>query len=442
MRLHIGVDDTDSPGGGCTTYIGALLVERLTRLGLRFLDYPNLIRLNPNVPWKTRGNGAICLRVEGSEEQVARSIEEAVSVVEDNADLAHEKTHPGLVFLRGEVPGPIRLFSETVIRDIAQKADALKLIRRFGADAVGFKKGRGLIGALAAIGERLDKGDYTYELLVYRAPENWGQVRRVAVGSVIEMDRLTRPLTFNNFDYETRRVLITPRGPDPILYGVRGESPEAVWKAYGIVRVDEAIDRWVIYRTNQGTDAHFPKPSKVGRARPYRPVTVRGTVVSTPRAIRGGHVIFRLGDETGEIDCAAYEPTGRFRHVVRMLRRGDLIEAFGGVRPPTPDHPATINLEKIRIVRLARKAVHRNPLCPRCGKRMKSAGKDKGLECKGCGLRSLAIRRILETERRELAPGLYIPPPRAQRHLTKPLSRYGMEKDAPPVSPRGRWHAP
>jgi len=33
MLLHIGIDDTDSPRGGCTTYIAALLVERLLELG-------------------------------------------------------------------------------------------------------------------------------------------------------------------------------------------------------------------------------------------------------------------------------------------------------------------------------------------------------------------------------------------------------------------------
>ena len=63
VSLHIGLDDTDSPAGGCTTYIAALLVEKLIGLGCTFIDYPNLIRLNPNVPWKTRGNGALCLRI-------------------------------------------------------------------------------------------------------------------------------------------------------------------------------------------------------------------------------------------------------------------------------------------------------------------------------------------------------------------------------------------
>ena len=60
--MHIGLDDTDSTKGGCTTYLAALLIEELEKLHVEFTDYPSLIRLNPNVPWKTRGNGALCLR--------------------------------------------------------------------------------------------------------------------------------------------------------------------------------------------------------------------------------------------------------------------------------------------------------------------------------------------------------------------------------------------
>ena len=46
VKLHIGFDDTDSPNGGCTTHIAAILVEKLCSIKASFLDYPNLIRLN------------------------------------------------------------------------------------------------------------------------------------------------------------------------------------------------------------------------------------------------------------------------------------------------------------------------------------------------------------------------------------------------------------
>src|SRR3990170_6298577 len=57
--VWLGVDDTDSVSGMCTTYLATELVRRLP---FDLLGYPRLVRLNPNVPWKTRGNGAICLR--------------------------------------------------------------------------------------------------------------------------------------------------------------------------------------------------------------------------------------------------------------------------------------------------------------------------------------------------------------------------------------------
>jgi len=42
--------------------VAALLAERLLRLGAEFTDYPTLLRLNHNTPWKTQGNAAVCLR--------------------------------------------------------------------------------------------------------------------------------------------------------------------------------------------------------------------------------------------------------------------------------------------------------------------------------------------------------------------------------------------
>ncbi|HYU07255.1 MAG TPA: tRNA(Ile2) 2-agmatinylcytidine synthetase, partial [Thermoplasmata archaeon] len=61
MVLWIGVDDTDSLQGMCTTFLATELVSELTK-DRDLIGYPRLVRLNPNIPWKTRGNGAICLR--------------------------------------------------------------------------------------------------------------------------------------------------------------------------------------------------------------------------------------------------------------------------------------------------------------------------------------------------------------------------------------------
>src|SRR2546425_12013179 len=62
MVLWIGVDDTDSLRGMCTTFLATEIVRDLTT-DFDLIGYPRLVRLNPNIPWKTRGNGAICVCV-------------------------------------------------------------------------------------------------------------------------------------------------------------------------------------------------------------------------------------------------------------------------------------------------------------------------------------------------------------------------------------------
>ena len=431
MKLNIGFDDTDSPRGGCTTYIAALLVERLHELGASFLDYPGLIRLNPNVPWKTRGNGALCLRIECEESLLDEISECVIRAIEENADLEYKGTDPGIVFLYGDVPDEIRDFARKAITGLVSMDEALSLIKKYHAEAVGFKRGRGIIGGLAAIGEEL-KDDYTYELLAYRVPENRGTKRRIDAESVVRMDKELGSLVFNNFDYEEGRVLITPHGPDPVLYGIRGETAEAVRRGHELVISREPIERWVIFRTNQGTDAHLVRAATISEIKPYNPVRAKGVVSEKPRTIQGGHVIFKIKDETGEVDCAAYEPTGILRKIAKKLIVGDVVEVCGGVRPPSSGNPLTVNAEKIRILKLAPDLIYRNPQCPICGKRMKSMGRGKGFECKKCGFHGRDLKKIASERPRKLKLGLYITSPRSQRHLTKPLVRYGREKNGPP----------
>ena len=442
MLLHIGLDDTDSPGGGCTTYIAALLVERLLELGARFVDYPNLVRLNPNVPWKTRGNGAVSLRLEldeGVEGVVKKAV---VGIVERHAEFDCDNTNPGIVFHTGIVPEPMKRFAERAVQGIVTLDEAESLIEEHCASAVGYKNMRGVIGALAAIGEPLEE-DHTYELLAYRTQEERGKPRRLSVASVLEMDEATKGKTFNNFDPEARRPLIAPHGPDPVLFGVRGESAKAVHGAGMMVESNESIERWVVFRTNQGTDGHLRWLVRLSDLEPYNPAIVVGDVAARPRTIPGGHVLFPLKDETGNVDCAAYEPTGRFRDIVRRLLPRDRIKAYGGVRSPDLGGRRTLNLEKLEILHLAPDTHLFNPSCPECGSRMESMGRGKGYRCRRCGIRGPSLTKQAVDMERELATGLYIPPPRAHRHLTKPLERYGREKSRYiPSELYEHWHWP
>jgi len=441
--MHIGLDDTDSTRKGCTTYISALLVEKLEKLNVKFLDYPNLVRLNPNVPWKTRGNGALCLRIKydaGLEDQIK---EAAISLVEEHSDLAFRGTDPGVVFItKAEIPEELKAFAKNTITGIATLKEAMRLIKKFEGEALGFNTCRGIIGALAAVGENLE-ADHTYELIAYRIAENCGLKRKVDTASIFEMDKLTQPYTFNNVDLEKGRVVITPRGPDPILFGIRGETPEIVKKAFRIVKPLEPVERWVIFRTNQGTDAHLRRVAALNQIEPYNSVIVQGAVSRNPRLIPLRHVIFSINDETGEVDCAAYEPTGALRKVARDLIIGDTIEAHGAVRKQPIGKRLTINLEKINILALAPKLFLQNPVCPKCGKRLKSMGKDKGFRCEKCGARFNDAEKVQTATERRLKAGLYVTSTRSQRHLTKPLSRYGLEKHhAEAEGMIENWHSP
>ncbi len=311
-----------------------------------------------------------------------------------------------------------------------------------GAEAVGFNSCRGIIGALAAIGETLD-GDHTYELIAYRTPENLGTKRRVDEASIFEMDKLTLPYTFNNVDEEKGRVIITPRGPDPILFGIRGESPEIVKKAYSLVKPLEPVERWVIFRSNQGTDAHLKPAAALSELEPYSSVIAKGTVSQNPRIVPLRHVIFSIKDDSAEVDCAAYEPTGDLRKIARELVVGDTVEVYGAVHKATASKPLTINLEKINILNLAQKTQLENPLCPNCGKRVKSMGKNQGFRCEKCGGKFADLKKQESVVPRAVKVGLYVTSTRSQRHLTKPLRRYGQEKrGVSNCRMIGEWHSP
>ena len=424
MMLHIGLDDTDSPEGGCTTYVAAVLVERLMGLGADFKGYPTLLRLNPNTPWKTRGNASVCLRlnIDESRYQDVRNV--VKELVDKYGEFSCDNTNPGVVFLKGAVPDDVKAYSDTVVKSLVEKKLAMALIEKHGMDYLEYKIGRGLIGALAAVGGTLE-GDLTYELLTYRTPENWGTPRMMDDASIVAMDEALSDSTFNNLD-DKGRPLITPRGPDPVLYGVRGETPEAVYDAMQIIKPLEPVERWMICRSNQGTDLHYGEPVKVSELETYNPAVVNGKVDSIPETIEGGHVFFSLKDETGTVDCAAFEPTGSFRAVVRKLIPGDEVTVYSGVS--LHEKELTLNIEKLILHDTTSLVTYVKPRCPVCGGSTESMGKNQGLRCKKCGHRGVDLVEEPVEQERDIIPGIYLPDKGAHRHLTKPFERYGREK--------------
>ncbi|HIH74761.1 MAG TPA: DUF1743 domain-containing protein [Methanosarcina sp.] len=416
--MIIGIDDTDSNEGMCTTYLGALLLEELKEYGT-VETLPLLVRLNPTIPYKTRGNASVALKLKTDcPEQV---IAHVTSRIEELARMECEKTNPGAVFIQEkdyERLKPILMsFLEEAVREVIEIEKAKTLISRLGIASKGFKNGRGLIGALAACGAMLNPEgwEFTFEHLAYRQKKRWGTPRDVDKESFFKADRQTYPDTWDTVDLKNGLVVCVPHSADPVLFGIRGENPEVVSRTAALIR-SEPVERFAVYRTNQGTDMHLLPAKSIAEIRDMHSYRLEGTVSVAPKTLEGGHVIFTIRDREGdEIDCAAFEPTKNFRQLIRKLVPEDQVLLSGSVTS------GTLNIEKIEVKSLAPTCREENPKCPECGKHMKSAGRGQGFRCKKCETHSLS--KIKSETVRDLRPGLYEVPPCARRHLAKPLVR-------------------
>ena len=432
--MLIGIDDTDSDEGMCTTYLAAVLAEELNNFGT-VIEYPYLIRLNPTIPYKTRGNAALGIELKLTDDtpKTKRNLVDFVSnKIRETAEVMCEKTNPGAVFIfenaYDAMRGPLNIFFKKAVTRVIEideaKSIAADFESKYEEDVFHFtlKNGRGLIGALAVCGAVLNPDwDETYEYLAYRKNKN--AARGVDSKSLLLADEKTAPETWDTID-RTRKTkpfpVCVPAGKDPVLFGIRGNSAEAVAAAAKYV-VSEEIERRQIFKTNQGTDMHLIFTETVCEMAPLHSYILNGTVISESKTIEGGHDIFEIQDQNGEVlTCAAFEPTGDFRHIIRKLIPGDEIRIFGSFKNET------FNLEKIRVNTLADAFQTENPICPVCEKHMKSAGTAQGFRCLDC--KTKADAKITTKRERLISIGYYEVPPSARRHLSKPLIRYSKEE--------------
>ena len=152
--MIVGIDDTDSRKGMCTTYLCAVLVDELRKYGE--VSTPRLVRLNPCIPFKTRGNGAVSFEIriaKGEEEKVKEVIKVRVSEL---SELGEEETNPGVVFIDNDTKkendnkSMLKNFYEDAVREVLTLEDAYVIISNLHFDYFGLKNKRGIIGALAA----------------------------------------------------------------------------------------------------------------------------------------------------------------------------------------------------------------------------------------------------------------------------------------------------
>ena len=403
----LAIDDTDTRQGGCTTHFLGLLLLKLAREDRVVLeDYPLLVRLAPGVPYKTRGNAAVAIRgwlVRGAlEDLVSEALEAAQEY--SNAPWGPGK-EPGIAVYPGvdgwREPWLRKLYREALSGLVSRRA-AEQAARKSGARLYG---GRGAIGAAAALAALAPGDPYTFELLAYRRPEYWGTGRCVRHDPMIEA--WIPPCAFNNFDLTSRTLVAAPHGPDPVLAGFRGTCPEYLG-CYERALCEEP-HFWVLYRSNQHTDTHHTS----AKPRPYSSLLWDARIVSNPDRAPGGHLLVR----TDMGVAAAYRETGPVRELLTRLPPGARVLLGGTLKPRRGG--LTLGIEKVYTFRSPPLVTRLNPRCPRCGARMKSAGRRGGYKCARCGYRAPDAGPII-VRSPPPAPGEVAPPPGRIGHLVRP----------------------
>lgn len=419
----IGLDDTDSRETGmCTTYLAARIGDQLAA------DWSVtrrlLVRLNPAVKHKTRGNAALAIHTAAPPEVARVTVEQHLEM----AATDDSQTNPGVVIANGSpkgVPERVSEFARTAVRDHHRFSDARDLLDNLGYRTLERGNGRGLIGALAAVGAWEPSGDWTYECISYRTSDRRGTRRQVDAESVFRAADRAYPEAWDTVDHVEDDLVCVPHTPGPILHGIRGDDSDVVRSVASAIE-SEPVERRSLFVTNQGTDAHL-RDGTVESVRTGRSYRLPGTVVAKPETREGGHVFFTIAETDGEraasLECVAFEPTKRFRDRVRALRVGDALTVCGEVSD------GTLKLEKFAVRSLTR-TERVTPTCPECERSMESAGHRQGYRCRDCettaeGKRTRRIERDLEV-------GWYEVPPCARRHIAKPLIRGGFDAHTHP----------
>jgi tRNA(Ile2)-agmatinylcytidine synthase len=398
MLIAVGIDDTDWEGGGCTTHVMYRVLKEI--IGKRGEDsvvgLPRLTRLNPYVPFKTRGNASLSVILD-------------VDDVEDTVDLiwslisqmrSPRKASPGLAYRLLDSGGEERLLwlYRKALRDVVPMDLAIRIAEKTGTKVMG---GRGIIGALASLGY---SGDSTFEFIAYGP----GSRERLSVDHVVPWDESTKPFTFLNI--WRRRIMISPHTGDPVLIGVRGDSPYHVL-AFGNYLASLVGSRsWILYLSNQGTDAHRVM---ISEPRPYRSTGVVG-VVEKIKVMEHGHFLVELGNGLKVLIYRHLGMRGLGNYV------GCLVYVWGGVKPHVDG--LVIHAEGLRVLH-DRVVELQNPRCPICSGSMESLGRSRGFRCRRCGFRG-DLQRI---PRPRAMWGSLRPRESEYRHLMKPKSRLGME---------------
>jgi tRNA(Ile2)-agmatinylcytidine synthase len=430
-EMLLGFDNTDGPAGGCTTHAAFQVLLALPELALRGL--PRLVRLNPNVPWKTRGNGAVCLPLglpEGPQVRVGElrgrevlafpegrpavpSADVVDRVWKALSGLAQREALPGVALC---AEAPPSAFYWSAVRTFVPPEEALGAADGLGVLHRSAGDGRGLVGSLAAAA--WPGPPSSFEVIAYREPRRFGQARELDPAPLMGLD--ATGATFHTADPIARKLACVPRTPDPVLCGLRGRDPERLVAAAipALARAArEPVDGWLLWASNQASGDHVTRVETLRDTPVMGTAEVEATVAWQPERRQGGHAFVARREDSGlHFEAVAFEPTHGFRDALSALLPGDRVRVVGAVSE------GLLKLEKLRIVAPVAHRVKRNPVCPACGRQMRSKGPSTGFRCSACKAR-LPPSALQWTEHpRGVDRAWNEPPVMARRHLHRPAA--------------------
>ena len=416
----IGLDDTDTLSGGCTTHEFHLLIEELTNLSNEGKPWTiptdnRLVRLWPFASKRTRGNAALGTKIEIKKEdeqelhlflddwfkRLLTKISKLEVIQSHHSKREQTAPEPCLIFSRNQYP---EYYWEAVRTNVDYEY-ASTLIKKDTASKIWGIEGKmsGLIGALAAI-SWVGSEDQTWELTAYREEQNYSLKRVLDSNSVKQMS-VKYSNTILNRDPNSDKSIIAPNTPCPVLYGIRSECPKEVKNAHEFLQSNidnEKCKSFQIWRTNQATGDHIGN-EYVSKLK------------TNPKINKGGHALIEVETILPKNDLViliAFEETGPLNKLANTLKKDDVI-GWQGLRSPSGE----FHLERLKLIQGAPRG-RKRPKCS-CGGKLKSAGKNQPLRCEECNLK---FPRLWKGERK--LPGSWVEPnPSERRHLAKPLNR-------------------
>lgn len=389
----LGLDDTDSLEEGCTTYSLHLLLESLPDSVT--VKTPSLVRLWPFAHHRTRGNAAVAIELEVENE----------SLLLEHLD-QHWIEH--IMPLKGKIsssehderiqspadPGMVWFSTQQVDKSFYNKAVQSEVLLDEVPVADRSWGGQGRIGATAAVAWHKEKT--TWEAIAWRQPIRHGQKQRSVCEKTLTLVD-AHPSTFLSRDPRKGTGMVAPRGPCPVLFGLRARDESSAREAAELLLSSDFTESSFglrIFATNQASDDHLGEP-------------IQATIAEV-EVLNRGHCV--LTTEHGK--WLAFSESGQVKQLAQWLKSGDVVLGNG----LSPEF-GVLHLEKLCVVSTVPDQVR--PMCETCSVRMKTMGRGQGCRCPKCKLRTddiwSSIPRIPPYE------SWVQPPPDARRHLARPL---------------------